>query len=242
VAAARWARRIGFGLQVNSLACKETADDLADLYDRVLELDADRWAVSFQLHPGGRAPIRPVDAHECEAILEWLCELTVESPRPVIETPDAPHFRRLALQQQRQATHARRGRLGWRHLFAATPRAPQRAVAGASFRSLGSGTRDGAGVMHISHTGEVYPASSLPLSVGNVKTQDVVRLYREAPLLVRLRDPARLNGRCGACEYRTICGGSRTRAWAVTGDPFEADPLCPYQPPTAVPPAQAAHV
>jgi radical SAM protein with 4Fe4S-binding SPASM domain len=93
--------------------------------------------------------------------------------------------------------------------------------------------------MHISHAGEVYPSSSLPLSVGNVKAQHVVRLYREAPLLVRLRDPARLKGRCGACEYRAICGGSRARAWAATGDPFEADALCPYQPPTIAPPAQA---
>lgn len=84
--------------------------------------------------------------------------------------------------------------------------------------------------MFISHIGEVYPSGFLPLSVGNVRTEDPVRLYREAPLFVQLRDPSQLKGKCGRCELRVICGGSRSRAWAATGDPLESDLLCVYQP------------
>jgi len=46
-----------------------------------------------------------------------------------------------------------------------------------------------------------------------------------------LRDPDMLKGRCGRCEFRHICGGSRSRAFALTGDPFATDPWCAYQPP-----------
>jgi radical SAM protein with 4Fe4S-binding SPASM domain len=45
-----------------------------------------------------------------------------------------------------------------------------------------------------------------------------------------LRDPDLLKGRCGRCEYRALCGGSRARAYAMTGDYLEADPACAYQP------------
>jgi radical SAM protein with 4Fe4S-binding SPASM domain len=85
--------------------------------------------------------------------------------------------------------------------------------------------------MFISHTGEVYPSASLPLSAGNVRDDDPLRLYGEAPLFRQLRDTAQLTGKCGGCEFRTVCGGSRARAWASTGDPLADDPLCTYQSP-----------
>jgi radical SAM protein with 4Fe4S-binding SPASM domain len=85
--------------------------------------------------------------------------------------------------------------------------------------------------MFISHTGEVYPFDTLPLSAGNVRDDDPLRLYREAPLFRQLRDTAQLTGKCRPCAFRTVCGGSRARAWATTGDPLADDPLCIYQPP-----------
>jgi radical SAM protein with 4Fe4S-binding SPASM domain len=101
-------------------------------------------------------------------------------------------------------------------------------------RGTGSGRRGGVtagdGFAFVSHTGEVYPSGFLPEPVGNVRERSVVDLYREADLFERLRDPSALRGKCGACEYRALCGGSRSRAYAVTGDPLESDPLCPYRP------------
>ena len=91
----------------------------------------------------------------------------------------------------------------------------------------GGGIRDGNGILFVSHTGEVMPSGFLPMSVGNVRSADVVALYRESPLLRRLRQPETFGGRCGECRYRDVCGGSRARAFAVAGDPCGEDPLCP---------------
>lgn len=86
---------------------------------------------------------------------------------------------------------------------------------------------DGNGFCFVDHVGgPSAPAGSSP----HVRTDDLVTTYREAPLFVALRDPERLGGRCGRCEYRDRCGGSRARAWAASGDPFGEDPGCPYEP------------
>jgi radical SAM protein with 4Fe4S-binding SPASM domain len=92
------------------------------------------------------------------------------------------------------------------------------------------GIRDGRGVMFISHTGEVSPSGFLPMVCANVKNQHPAEIYRQHPLFVTLRDNNALGGKCGVCEYRSICGGSRSRAFGITGDPFAADPACIYQP------------
>jgi radical SAM protein with 4Fe4S-binding SPASM domain len=84
--------------------------------------------------------------------------------------------------------------------------------------------------MFISHIGEVYPAGFLPLVAGHVRRDDPVEVYRQSPLFLSLRDPDQWQGKCGLCEYRYVCGGSRARAYAATGDYLGSDPLCPYQP------------
>jgi AdoMet-dependent heme synthase len=118
----------------------------------------------------------------------------------VTSTTEAPHFRRVMLQ------------LG---------QAPA---------SRGLGIRDGNGIMFIAADGEVTPSGFLPLSAGNVRTHDPLDLYRESDLFRALRRPDRFEGRCGRCEFRHVCGGSRARAWAATGSPFGEDPLCAWQP------------
>ncbi|MCX2819698.1 radical SAM protein [Haladaptatus sp. F3-133] len=92
------------------------------------------------------------------------------------------------------------------------------------------GVTAGDGFAFVSHTGEVYPSGFLPLSAGNVREESVVNIYRGAELFENLRDKDALNGKCGACEYRAVCGGSRSRAYATTGDPLGSDPLCAYVP------------
>ncbi|MEM4782092.1 MAG: radical SAM/SPASM domain-containing protein, partial [Halalkalicoccus sp.] len=93
-----------------------------------------------------------------------------------------------------------------------------------------AGITAGDGFAFVSHTGEVYPSGFLPESAGDVRETAVTDVYREAPLFRRLRDPDALSGKCGACSYRGVCGGSRSRAYAHTGDPLESDPLCAHVP------------
>ncbi|MCE4617681.1 MAG: SPASM domain-containing protein, partial [Desulfurococcales archaeon] len=95
------------------------------------------------------------------------------------------------------------------------------------------GTMDARGIIFISFDGNVYPSGFLPLSAGNVKQKHLVEIYRHSPLFTTLR--TRLKGRCGVCEFKHICGGSRARAYSYTGDPYEEDPACTYTPGTLPP-------
>ena len=92
------------------------------------------------------------------------------------------------------------------------------------------GINDGKGFVFISHRGDVYPSGFLPISGGNIRKQSLASIYRDAPLFRALRDSHNLKGKCGACEFRDICGGSRARAYAVSGSPFDEEPCCVYQP------------
>lgn len=94
---------------------------------------------------------------------------------------------------------------------------------------------DGNGFCFVSHLGDVCPSGFLQIPAGNVRERPLAHWYRHDPLFVALRDPDRLGGKCGYCPYRVVCGGSRARAWGLTGDPLAADPTCAYQPPAPTP-------
>jgi radical SAM protein with 4Fe4S-binding SPASM domain len=94
--------------------------------------------------------------------------------------------------------------------------------------------------MFISHVGEVYPAGFLPIVCGRFPNDSVVELYRDHPTFRALRDPDQFDGNCGICEYRYVCGGSRARAFGVTGDPLATEPDCGYVPDPSAEPIRPA--
>ncbi|MBI4539931.1 MAG: radical SAM protein [Gemmatimonadetes bacterium] len=197
---ARDAREFGLAVQINSTVTKTTAADLPAIADLVEGLGAVMWEVFFLVPVGRGAGLEALRADETEAVLEWLYARGRHAPFRVI-TVEAPHYRRVAHRAER-----RNGNRGVR---------------------VGS-TGDGKGFLFISHLGEIFPSGFLPVSAGNVRSDDVVDVYRNSPLFRTLRDPDALKGKCGVCEYRAICGGARARAFAVTGDYREADPFCAY--------------
>jgi radical SAM protein with 4Fe4S-binding SPASM domain len=205
LAAARSARAVGLPFQVNTLVAEETLGDLPAIYLRVADLGAARWSLFFLVSVGRGTQLGAVTPAESEDLMAWLATLAAPGGSgrtgPVVTTTEAPHFRRVMLQ--------RRASRGPGH---------------------GAGIRDGNGIMFISHTGDVHPSGFLPVSAGNVRTASVVDLYRSSPLFVRLRDVAQLEGKCGQCEFAPLCGGSRARAYAATGNYLASDPLCPYRP------------
>ena len=87
--------------------------------------------------------------------------------------------------------------------------------------------------MFIDANGDVMPSGFLPLAAGNVRDGEVVDIYRHASHFRALRAPERFRGRCGVCGFRMVCGGSRARAYAATGDFLAEDPLCAYEPAVA---------
>lgn len=207
-------------LQVNTTVCKENADQLEALASTLAGWGIVQWSVFFLVPTGRGAGLQMLDAAGHERVLGWLHELSREAPFDIKATA-APQYRRIALQRSG-------------------------AIPGAGYNfgdGLGrppKGVNDGRGFMFISHRGEVMPSGFLPLAAGSVRERDPVEIYRESPLFRALRDPESLKGKCARCEFREVCGGSRARAYAVSGDPFASDPSCPYVPaPMRAPAARA---
>ena len=224
VQAARDARELGIPLQVNTTVCEATRDELAPLADLVEDLGCVLWSVFFLVPVGRGAALEPVDPDTADEIMAWLHD--VASNRPYgVKTTEAPQYRRVVHQRRREGDDHQRRSDGDE-----TPqgRGNARAVEDVQGRH---GIVAGDGFAFVSHTGEVFPSGFLPLSAGNVRETPVTELYRDSTLFRRLRDRDELQGKCGACPYRVVCGGSRSRAFATTGDPLGSDPLCPYVPP-----------
>lgn len=193
-------------LQINTLVTAHTREDLPAIHRVVQEIGADRWSLFFLIATGRGANLGQITPAQSEEILDWALD-HAQDRRPIVTTTEAPHYRRLALSRFKKG---------------------DRQATGPGTR--GMGIRDGNGVMFISHTGEVQPSGFLPLTAGYARTQNPLQIYRESPLFQALRQPDHFLGRCGCCEFREVCGGSRARAYAATGDPFASDPLCSYQP------------
>jgi len=209
------ARDLGLSTQVNTTISRDNLADVEQLIALMHGLDIALWSV-FVVVPTGRGHAGQLPtADELEALFERLYEVSLTSPFD-IKTTAAPHYRRVVLQRQR----ARR-REG-----------AQLPNDGVPHDAIGRsrGVNDGNGFVFVSHRGEIYPSGFLPSRAGNVRTDDLAHIYRTHPLFTSLRDADRLEGKCGSCEFKWVCGGSRSRAFALTGNVHAADPLCAYMP------------
>ncbi len=206
------ARALGLPLQINTTVSRQTVADLPALARQMEEFGVVLWALFFLIPVGRAVAGQGLAADEIERVLEWAADLASGTPFG-IKTTEAPHYFRVL---------AQRGR------------APD--VVGRAGRAV----TDGNGFLFVDHVGNICPSGFLPMAAGNVRTDDLVAVYRGHPLFTSLRDPARLGGRCGRCEYREQCGGSRARAYAATGDPLAEDPGCAYEPARAARPAAIA--
>lgn len=230
----RAARRVGLKVQINTTITRQTLDDLPALFSRVREIGAMTWSLFFLVPTGRGQAADEISPAEYEDVLHVLYDA---SKYVSLKTTEGHHYKRIVLQRT-ALEHAgldaeavlplgdtyRRLRAG---LDAATGgEAPPRDALRRTPMHLNSGE----GFVFISHRGEVFPSGFLPLSAGNVRQQPLSTLYAESPLFQTLRDTTRLKGRCGACEYASVCGGSRSRAFAMTGDPLAEEPFCVYQP------------
>jgi AdoMet-dependent heme synthase len=215
------AQRLGIPLQVNTTVCRQTVDELPGLVPQIEAIRPTLWALFFLIPVGRGQASQALSAEGIEGVLHWAAALAERAPFGV-KTTEAPHYLRVV------ATRRGAARL-------ASPRADGEsgAIRGARSDVIGRARRavtDGNGFVFIDHVGQICPSGFLPIPVGNVREKDLVTVYREDPLFRALRDPARIGGRCGRCEYRAHCGGSRARAFAATGDPLAEDPGCVYEP------------
>jgi radical SAM protein len=205
-----WARELGMPLQVNTLASAETADDVPAIYELLKPYGVSRWSLFFLISVGRGKVLEPLSPEDGEKLMGWIYETSRAAPFTVATT-EAPSYRRVALERMKAE-----GLTGDE-----IKRNPA---------TRGFGIRDGHGIMFVSNTGDVCPAGFMPIAVGNVRRDRVADIYRNAPLFRSLHDPAQFEGRCGICEYRVLCGGSRARAYEATGSPLGTDPFCTYEP------------
>jgi AdoMet-dependent heme synthase len=205
-----WARELEMPVQVNTLIAAETADEMPGVYELLKPFGIVRWSLFFLISVGRGKVLQPLSAEEAEKLMIWIHEASQTAPFTVATT-EAPSFRRVALERMRES-----------------------GMTGDQVRKSGAtrsyGIRDGHGIMFVSNTGDICPAGFLPLAAGNVRQDNIVEVYRNSELFRQLHDPAHFEGRCGLCEYHTLCGGSRARAYSATGNPLASDPICEYQP------------
>lgn len=215
----RNAHAAGLSVQVNTTVSKHNYQRLHEMVPFVQEVGAVQWSVFFLVPTGRALAEKMISAEEHEQIFHWLYDLSKTAPFDIKATA-APMYRRVAIQRKRK------------ELDSGTPVTFQ----GAGFQYADGlnrptrGVNDGNGFLFISHIGEIQPSGFLPITAGNVRTDDVVEVYRHSQLFADLRDPDKLKGRCHICEYRDVCGGQRGRAYGVTGDYLETDPACLYIP------------
>lgn len=200
----RDARGIGLSLQVNTTVTRRNVGRLDRLANLLGEMGIVLWSV-FYLVPVGRGLAEErISADQYELSFAMLHRHSRGQPYG-IKTTEAHHYRRFVMQQRDD------------------PR-------GGSPTRAPLGVNDGRGVMFVSHVGQVFPSGFMPIDCGRFPRESIVDIYQDHPTFVGLRDKSRLKGKCGRCEFRDICGGSRARAYALTGDPYAPEPDCNYVP------------
>ena len=204
------ARDRGIATQVNTTLTLDNIDQIDTMADLFSRLSIAMWSVFF-LVPVGRASGSPrLSASECEAAFAKLWQQS-QSQGYLIKCTEAPHYRRYAIQ------HQHLDRSGRSQNDQPRPFLPM-------------GVNDGKGVMFVSHAGLIHPSGFMPIVCGLFPLQHVVRVYQDSPIFRALRDASRLEGKCRECEFRHLCGGSRARAYALTGNAFAQEPDCIYRP------------
>ena len=209
--ALRHARDIGLDTQFQTTVTRRNMARLPEMAEIAKEIRTRMWSLFFLIVTGRALENDDLEAAEYEKVFEFMYELSKTAPFG-IKTTEAMHYRRYVAQ-----------RIKAEHGVTENENAK-----GVAWRT--AGVSDGKGFVFVSHQGEIYPSGFLPVSGGNVLRDSLTDIYRNSSLFRTLRDTTLREGKCGICEYQKVCGGSRSRAYAFTGDYLAEDPRCVYQP------------
>jgi AdoMet-dependent heme synthase len=219
--ALRHARKIGLDTQFQTTVTRRNMHQLDDIAGLVGEVGSKMWSLFFLIVTGRALAGDDLDAAQYEEVFARMYEISKRVPFD-IKTTEAMHYRRYIIERQKAERKEH-------------PESPAERGAAERVAFRTAGVSDGRGFVFVSHKGEVYPSGFLALSAGNIRSDSLVEVYRNSQLFRVLRDPHQREGKCGACEYVHVCGGSRSRAFALTGDYLAEDPRCVYQPKHYVP-------
>ena len=220
----------GYRLQINSTLTKGNIREAPALLKRVIDMQAKMWYVFFLVPTGRGADLNALSPKEREDTLVWLDDI---SDRIAIKTTEAPQYRRVVIQQKLRREGGLPSYEGgelYRYLTEET----ERIFGGISYKKrkprAPMAVNSGSGFAFIDHIGDVYPNGFLPFHCGNVKQQTINEIYAESRVFVSLRHPEGWHGKCAYCDFHDVCGGSRSTAYALTGDVRASDDQCCYVP------------
>ena len=219
------ARQLNFPVQINTSITRRNFDLIDDIAELLLDQGIMMWSVFFLVPVGRGLEEERIKAEEYEIAFAKLWHHAQTKPFAV-KTTEAPHYRRFVLQQGGNPL-AGPGKHG--ASSSATQSHGTRPTHQSKTHRAPLGVTDGRGIMFISQNGEIYPAGFLPVVCGKFPDVSPVETYRNHPVFRALQNPDNYRGICGNCEYRHVCGGSRARAYAVTGDYLGPEPDCCYQ-------------
>jgi radical SAM protein len=222
----RWAREVGLEVQVNSTVTRFNQDHIREIGERLRHEGISLWSVFFLVPVGRGLKHDMVSPAKHEELFHLLYDMNLEMPYD-IKTTAAQHYRRVVLQRTAAERRLRREETTSGGLRSG---GPPNGIHNGIGRAL-KAVNDGNGFVFISHVGEVFPSGFLPCPAGNVREQSIGEIYRDSKIFKDLRRVAALEGKCGYCDYIDICGGSRARAYGVTGNYLASEPYCTYQPP-----------
>ena len=224
--AIQYLHELDMPLQINTVISRYNYPYLEEMAELIEKLGVVLWSVFF-LVPTGRGKqsdmISPV---EHEKVFQWLYQLSKRVSFD-IKTTAAQHYRRVVIQEKMRE---RTGVSGTEHIFYEDVINKGKTGQVSGLGRAPKGVNDGNGFVFISHTGDVFPSGLLPLKAGNVRETPLPTIYRESDIFKNLRSPDKYKGKCGVCEFNKVCGGSRSRAYHVTGDYMESEPYCVYIP------------
>ena len=221
--AVRLLKRHGYTTQINTTVMSGNLLELADIAGTMVDYGVDVWEVFFLINIGRGSEVLESSAAENEDV----CNFLVDASRYgfTVRTVEAPFFRRIATQRKAHLDEEIIPEPGplYRELH-------QRLIARlgqptAPVRTPSAATRDGKGIIFVATNGDIYPSGFMPYRLGNIREDRLVDVYCENAVLRDIR-AARFEEPCGSCEFAQLCGGSRARAYAFSGDPLGADPGC----------------
>jgi AdoMet-dependent heme synthase len=212
------ANEVGLSFQVNTTITKSTKAELPQIAEVVKQSGAAIWDLFFLVPTGRGLNLELMSADEHDEVYSWILANQRTWDFRTKTTLGQPYRRAMTLKRL-TASGRDVASLTSEEIKAAWPGPP---------------TNDGRGIFFISHLGEIFPSGFIPLSAGNVRKDSIVDVYRNSEMFTKIRDRSQLQGKCGICPFNVICGGSRSRAYAMTGDMTAADPTCRFQPPMRV--------
>jgi radical SAM protein len=226
-----YADKYNLETQIHTTLTEFNYQDIPNIVELIKKINPKLWAI-FLLIQVGRAKannLKLINPYKLEELFNYLYDLSKEVNFD-ITTREGYHYRRVIIQRKAKELNINEYELLQKVIKEKLTPNDLIDNKKSLIRRAPFGVNDGKGMIFINHVGEVQPSGFINLSAGNIRKQSLKDIYQNSKLLNDIRDYSKIKGKCGVCEYREICGGSRSRSYALTGSYHNSDPYCIYKP------------